>query len=408
MQDGSTPGQERPLLFTPITIRDITARNRIVASPMCQYASVDGAPNDWQLAHLGRLAIGGCGIIFGEETAVEARGRKTYTCAGLWKDDQIASYKRLNDFLRAYDATPALQLGHAGRKGSCHDAVRDWAPLTEADAADGMPPWTAIGPSAIPQTPRHPVPRAMTQADIDDVVEAFAASARRGHEAGYDIVEIHGAHGYLIHQFLSPITNQRTDAYGGSRENRMRFALEITAAVRAAWPEEKPLFYRLSAVDGQGGEWGIEDSIALAKALKDKGVDIVDCSSGGIVGSASMSTVPRLPGFQVPFSERIKREADVPTMAVGLITEGEQAERILRAGQADLIAIARELMWFADWPAHMAKKMGLHDYDIMPEGYAHRLKLRDTQARMPINQPTAENYAVLSTLAGKTVAPEDH
>lgn len=406
MPHGTPDAADRPLLFSPITIRGVTARNRIVASPMCQYASDDGAPNDWQLAHLGRLAIGGCGIIFGEETAVEARGRKTYTCAGLWDDSQIAGYRRLNDFLKAYDATPALQLGHAGRKASCHDAVKDWKPLTAADAADGLAPWQAIAPSPIPQTPNHPVPREMTQTDIDEVVAAFAAAARRGHQAGYDIVEIHGAHGYLIHQFLSPITNQRSDGYGGSRENRMRIALEITAAVRAAWPSDKPLFYRLSAVDGQGGVWGIEDSIALSRAVKDLGVDVVDCSSGGIIGSASMSTVPRLPGFQVPFAERIRHEASVPTMAVGLITDGAQAERILQSGQADLIAIARELMWFADWPAHMAKRMGLDDYDIMPERYAHRLKLRDTQARMPHNQPTPENYETLSVLAGKMVSPE--
>jgi 2,4-dienoyl-CoA reductase-like NADH-dependent reductase (Old Yellow Enzyme family) len=395
-----------PLLFTPITMRSVTARNRIVASPMCQYQSEDGAPNDWQLAHLGRLAIGGCGIVFGEETGVEARGRKTYTCAGIYDDKHIAAYRRLNDLVRANGAVPAIQLGHAGRKASCHDAVKDWAPLRPEDAADGFEPWTAIGPSALPQTPNHPVPRAMSETDIADVVQAFADAAVRAEKAGYEILEIHGAHGYLIHQFLSPLTNKRNDGYGGNRENRTRFSLEVTRAVRAAWPEDKPLFYRLSAVDGQGGMWNIEDSIALSSALKDCGVDIVDCSSGGIVGSASMSTVPRLPGFQVPFAERIKKEAGIATMAVGLITEGEQAERILQNGQADLIAIARELMWYADWPAHMALKMGIRDHRYMPEGYAHRLQLRDHQATMDINQHTPENYAVLSELAGIEVTTE--
>ena len=399
--------EDLPLLFTPITLQSVTTRNRIVASPMCQYASEDGGPNDWQLAHLGRLAIGGCGIVFGEETAVEARGRKTYTCAGIWDDKHIPAYRRLNDFLRLYDAVPAIQLGHSGRKGSCHDAIKDWVPLSEADAADGMPPWRAIAPSAIPQTPDHPVPKAMDEADIADVIEAFAAAARRSDAAGYDIVEIHAAHGYLLHQFLSPITNKRNDGYGGTRENRMRFPLEVARAVRAAWPSDKPLFYRISAVDGQGGMWNIEDSIAFARALKDEGVDVIDCSSGGIVGSASMSTVPRLPGFQVPFSERVKKEAGIATMAVGLITEAEQAERVLRNGEADLIAIARELMWYADWPAHAAKELGIEDHRFMPERYAHRLRLRDAQARMPINQPTPENYAVLSELAGKAVAPDD-
>jgi 2,4-dienoyl-CoA reductase-like NADH-dependent reductase (Old Yellow Enzyme family) len=395
-----------PLLFTPITMRSVTARNRIVASPMCQYQSEDGAPNDWQLAHLGRLAIGGCGIVFGEETGVEARGRKTYTCAGIYDEKHIAAYRRLNDLVRANGAVPAIQLGHAGRKASCHDAVKDWAPLRPEDAADGFEPWTAIGPSALPQTPNHPVPRAMSETDIADVVQAFADAAVRAEKAGYEILEIHGAHGYLIHQFLSPLTNKRNDGYGGNRENRTRFSLEVTRAVRAAWPEDKPLFYRLSAVDGQGGMWNIEDSIALSSALKDCGVDIVDCSSGGIVGSASMSTVPRLPGFQVPFAERIKKEAGIATMAVGLITEGEQAERILQNGQADLIAIARELMWYADWPAHMALKMGIRDHRYMPEGYAHRLQLRDHQATMDINQHTPENYAVLSELAGIEVTTE--
>jgi 2,4-dienoyl-CoA reductase-like NADH-dependent reductase (Old Yellow Enzyme family) len=395
-----------PLLFTPITMRSVTARNRIVASPMCQYQSEDGAPNDWQLAHLGRLAIGGCGIVFGEETGVEARGRKTYTCAGIYDDKHIAAYRRLNDLVRANGAVPAIQLGHAGRKASCHDAVKDWAPLRPEDAADGFEPWTAIGPSALPQTPNHPVPRAMSETDIADVVQAFADAAVRAEKAGYEILEIHGAHGYLIHQFLSPLTNKRNDGYGGNRESRTRFSLEVTRAVRAAWPEDKPLFYRLSAVDGQGGMWNIEDSIALSSALKDCGVDIVDCSSGGIVGSASMSTVPRLPGFQVPFAERIKKEAGIATMAVGLITEGEQAERILQNGQADLIAIARELMWYADWPAHMALKMGIRDHRYMPEGYAHRLQLRDHQATMDINQHTPENYAVLSELAGIEVTTE--
>lgn len=404
MQD-SASSEKLPLLFTPIKLRSVTSRNRIVASPMCQYRSDDGAPNDWQLAHLGRLAIGGCGIVFGEETGVEARGRKTYTCAGIYKDSHIADYRRLTDFIRANGAVPAIQLGHAGRKASCHDAIKDWAPLQPEDAADGFEPWVALGPSALPQTPAHPVPKAMDETDIADVIQAFVDATRRSLEAGYDIVEIHGAHGYLIHQFLSPLTNKRNDGFGGSLENRMRFPLEITRAVRAAWPEEKPLFYRLSAIDGPGGMWGIEDSIALSAALKDCGVDIVDCSAGGIIGSASKAALPRLPGFNVPFAERIKKEADVATMAVGLITEGRQAERILQNGQADLVALARELMWYADWPAHAARELGVDDHKFMPEGYAHRLQLRDRQAKMPINQHTSENYAVLSELAGIEVKP---
>lgn len=406
MQDQAPTTATLPLLFTPVKLQAIEARNRIVASPMCQYRSTDGGPDDWQLAHLGRLAIGGCGIVFGEETAVEARGRKTYTCAGIYDDEHIAAYRRINDFLKANDAVPAIQLGHSGRKGSCHDAIKDWAPLTPEDARDGLEPWTAIAPSAVPQTPAHPVPKAMSEADISDVVQAFADATVRADKAGYEILEIHGAHGYLIHQFLSPMTNQRNDRYGGSRENRMRFALEVTAAVRAAWPGDKPLFYRVSSIDGPGGMWMIDDSIALAIALKECGVDVVDCSAGGIVGAASAAAVPRVPGFNVPFAQRIRNEAGIPTMAVGLITEGEQAERILQSGQADLIAMARELMWYADWPAHMARQMGVDDHRFMPEGYAHRLKLRDRQAEMQINQQTPENYAILSELAGIDVAPD--
>ena len=403
MQDGQVSSKEESLLFSPISLRSVTSRNRIVASPMCQYLSEDGGPNDWQLVHLGRLAIGGCGIVFGEETAVEARGRKTHACAGLYTDEHVAQYRRINDFLRANGAVPAIQLGHSGRKGSVHGAMKDWKPLTQEDEVAGLARWEPIGPSAIPQAEGANVPREMTTRDIEDVINAFVVATERSLQADYDICEIHGAHGYLIHQFLSPISNQRTDHYGGSRENRMRFALEITKAVRAAWPDDKPLFYRLSAVDGVGGEWNADDSIALARCLKDLGVDMVDCSSGGISGSASMSLVPRLPGFQVPFSERIKKEADVPTMAVGLITDGDQAEAILRDGQADLIAMARELMWYADWPAHMARNVGDFSYGLMPDHYAHRLKLRDRQAKMDHNQQTKENYAVLSELVGKDV-----
>ena len=405
MQDGTAATRTDSLLLSPITMRSVTARNRIVASPMCQYLSSDGSPGDWQLVHLGRLAIGGCGIVFGEETAVEARGRKTYECAGIWDDRHIAEYRRITDFLRANGAVPAIQIGHSGRKASCHGAMKDWAPLTDEDAKDGLAPWQGVAPSPIPKSEDAHVPKEMDQNDIDEVVAAFAAAARRSEQAGYDICEIHGAHGYLIHQFLTPVTNERTDGYGGSRENRMRFALQVTDAVRAAWPEEKPLFFRISSVDGIGGMWGMEDSIALARELKDRGVDVVDCSSGGVSGSASMSLVPRLPAFQAPFAERVRKEAGIATMAVGLITDGEQAEQVLQSGQADLVAMARELMWYADWPAHVARAFGDPSYGLMPDHYAHRLQLRDRQLKMDVNQPTPENYEALSKLVGKPVVP---
>ena len=243
----------RPLLFTPITLRGVTARNRVVVSPMCQYVSVDGGPTDWQFVHFGRYAMGGAGIVFGEETAVEARGRKTYHCAGIWNDHQARAYRRITDFIKEMGAVPAIQLGHCGRNAGSHGAMEEWRALDERDARAGMPPWRGLAPSPLPARRGFPVPIEMDHDDIRTVLAAFRDAARRATDAGYDICEIHGAHGYLIHQFLSPVSNRRTDAYGGSRENRMRFALEVAETVRAAWPQDRPLFFRVSAVDGKGG-----------------------------------------------------------------------------------------------------------------------------------------------------------
>jgi len=395
-------GAPRPLLFSPISIRGTTARNRIVVAPMCQYHSDDGGPTDWQMMHLGRLAAGGPGIVFGEETAVERRGRKTYDCAGIYKDEHIAGYKRLADFIREQGAVPAIQLGHAGRKASCHTAIQDWRPLIDEDAADGFAPWQGLAPSALDQLPRRFLPKAMDQDDIRTVLDAFRDATLRSLDAGYDIVEVHGAHGYLIHQFLSPVSNHRNDAYGGDIEGRMRFALEVAEVVRAAWPADKPVFYRISAVDGESGIWSLDDSVRLSQALKDRDIDLIDVSSGGIMGDSEMPPVPRVPGYQVGFSERIKREADVMTIAVGGITEAQQAEDILQAGQADLIALARELLWNADWPAHAARALGIDDpFGVMPEEYAFRLRQRERQKTMPINQGGAETQAAMSKLLGK-------
>ena len=255
---------DKPLLFTPITMRGVTARNRVVVSPMCQYHSDDGGPTDWQFIHLGRLATGGAGIVFGEETAVEARGRKTYLCAGIYKDSHVPAFRRINDFIREQGAVPAIQLGHSGRKASCHAATKDWAPLSDKDAADGLPPWQGLAPSALDQLPRRFLPKAMDADDIKAVLNAYRDCCQRSIDAGYDIVEIHGAHGYLIHQFLSPVSNHRDDSYGGDREGRMRFALEVAEIVRDAWPKDKPVFYRVSAVHGEGGLWDLEDTVALS------------------------------------------------------------------------------------------------------------------------------------------------
>ncbi len=369
-----------PLLFTPITLRGITARNRIVVSPMCQYVSVDGGPTDWQFVHFGRYAMGGAGIVFGEELAVEARGRKTYHCAGIWNDHQARAYRRITDFIKQMGAVPAIQLGHCGRNAGSHGAMEDWRALDERDARVGTPPWRGLAPSPLPARRGFPVPIEMDLDDIRTVLHAFRDATHRATDAGYDIAEIHGAHGYLIYQFLSPVSNHRTDMYGGSRENRMRLALEVAETVRAAWPQDKPLFFRVSAVDGKGGLWGLDDTVALARELRLREVDVVDCSSGGISGNSDMALVPRVPGYQVPYASRVRREAGVMSMAVGLITDPQQAEAVLRDGHADLVAMARELMIHADWPLLAAKALQGGQYDLMAPSIAHRLRRRDEQA----------------------------
>ena len=387
---GTKTTKTTPLLFTPKKIRELTIRNRIIASPMCQYLSHDGGPNDWHMMHLGRLAIGGCGIVFGEETAVEPNGRKTYACAGLYKNSHVAAYRTLTDMIKKHGATPAIQLGHSGRKGSCHGAMEDWRPLDETDAANGLPPWQVMTPTAAISPPR-PIPhKEMDQADINQVINDFRAATKLSIDAGYDIAEIHGAHGYLIHQFLSSASNQRQDSYGGSLENRMRFAIEIAIAVRDLWPKQHPVFFRLSAVDSQGGSWTLSEAVALAKALRDVGIDMIDVSSGGISGLSNMPMVPRIPAYQASFSGRIRRQANVGTIAVGGITEAQQAEDILQSGDSDMIAMARELMWNSDWPAHAAYVLGLDDpFSYLPDGYAHRLRQREEQKKMKINQDKA-------------------
>ncbi|MBN35669.1 MAG: NADH:flavin oxidoreductase / NADH oxidase [Rhodospirillaceae bacterium] len=367
-----------PLLFQPFTQRGLIAKNRIVVAPMCQYASDDGAPVDWHLVHMGRLAMGGAGISFVEESAVEARGRKTYRCSGLWKSEQVPAWRRVTDMIRSFGSVPAIQLGHSGRKGSCHGAMQDWAPLSAENTRPDEPPWPALAPSPIPDSPAHPLPHVMDRDDIDTVVAAFARSAVLSREAGFNLIEIHGAHGYLIHQFLSPLSNQREDGYGGCRNNRMRFTLEVAEAVRAVWPDDLPLWWRASCVDGLGGAWDLDDTVELALALKCRGIDMIDCSSGGISGNTAMPAVPRTPGYQVGFSDTIRRKAGIATCAVGEITEPKLAETILQQGQADVIALARELMLDANWPARAARQLGIETWwDVLPPAYAHRLERRE-------------------------------
>ncbi len=373
---GEAPSE--PLLLKPIAFRGVTARNRIVVSPMSQYAAADAAPTDWHLVHLGKFAMGGAGIVFVEETAVEERARKTYHCPGIYNDAQVKAWRRVTDFLRSQGALSAIQLGHAGRKVATKAPWEGFAPLTEDDAKHGEPPWQGIAPSPIPFKPGAMVPLEMDRDDIRQVIASHVEACRRSLDAGFDICEVHGAHGYIVQQFLSPITNKRTDGYGGDIAGRMRFALELIEAVRAAWPDDRPLFFRASCVDGKGGAWELSDTIVLARELKQRGVDVIDCSSGGIEGPLTLAVVPRVPGYHVPFAERIRREAGIPTMAVGLITDPFQAESYLAEGRCDLIALARELMWNPNWPVHAAHALRSGDpLSLLPPSYAWWLRRRD-------------------------------
>lgn len=350
-----------PHLFQPLNLRGISARNRVVISPMCQYSAHDGHLDDWHLIHLGRFAIGGAGIVFTEATAVQKRGRITHGCPGLWSDSQIPGHARVAQFALRNGAVPAIQLGHAGRKGGMQ---RPWfgnGPLNEADFERGDMAWRPVGPSELPVAEGWPVPHALTTEEIGALIDDYEAAARRALAAGYKIAEIHGAHGYLVHSFLSPLSNKRTDAYGGNLAGRMKLALEIAERLRAVWPENLPLFFRTSAVDGAPEGWTLDDTVVLAGELKRIGIDVMDCSSSGIAGAATASgNQKRQPGFQVGYAERVRKDVGMTTMAVGLITHPQQAEDILAQGRADLIAIGREALVDSNWALHAARDLG-HD-----------------------------------------------
>lgn len=347
-----------PLLFTPMALRGLTLRNRIVVAPMHQYAAENGFANDWHLMNAGRYAAGGVGLMMMESTKVERRGCGTVGDLGLWDDAFVPGLKRIVDFAHACGSSIGIQLGHSGRKARVARPWEGGRPLQPDPAIADWDAWELVAPSALPADENAPVPRALSVAEIADVVQAFGRAAARAHAAGFDTVEIHGAHGFLIHEFLSPAANRRTDAYGGSGANRRRFALEVAECVRANWPEDKPLFMRLSVDDDAG--WGPAESVALARELKAVGVDVIDCSAGGIL-ARPVSSTPIGYGYQVPFAQRLREEAGVKTMAVGLIVHHDQAERILQEGRADLIALAREMLYNPNWALDAACKMGLPD-----------------------------------------------
>ena len=381
-------------LFSALSLRGVTVRNRVVISPMCTYSARAGMAGDWHFAHLARFAIGGAGIVFTEAVAIEARGRITHGDLGLWHDEQIVSLKRITDFLKSQGAIPAIQLGHAGRKACSQRPWHGNGPLNDSDFARGEDNWGVVAPSAIPLGEGWLVPHALDIDEIAEIKESWRAAVRRALLAGFEVVEIHGAHGYLLHSFLSPLSNQRTDDYGGSREGRMRLALEVAEIVRAEWPQDRPVFFRVSSVDGVEGGCTIEDTVALARELKARGIDVIDCSSGGIYGAATAAKVSFVPGFQVPFAERIRREAGMPTMAVGLIFDPAQAERILAAGQADLIAIGRQALLDPNWALHAGLAIGDGGFSSWPTQYGWWLERRqrtlsDEDARRVLQTPGA-------------------
>jgi 2,4-dienoyl-CoA reductase-like NADH-dependent reductase (Old Yellow Enzyme family) len=349
-------------LFSPLTIKSVTLRNRIGVSPMCQYSSVEGVADDWHLVHLGSRAVGGAGLVIAEATAVSPEGRITPGDAGIWGDQHIEPLARINRFIKAQGSVAGIQIAHAGRKAS---AASPWSGRGQlANDAGG---WTTLAPSALAFGGElDKVPQAMTKTDIAKTQQDFVAAAKRALAAGFEWMELHSAHGYLSHEFLSPFSNQRTDDYGGSFENRIRFLMETTKAVRTVWPESLPFTVRISCTDWVEGGWDIEQSIELSRRLRAEGVDLIDCSSGGGVPDAK---IPVGPDYQVPFAERIRREAGIATAAVGLITAANQADAIVRAGKADLVLLAREFLRDPYWPAHAAKELEVKDSLPAPRQY---------------------------------------
>ncbi len=338
-------------LFSPLKIKSIEFKNRIIVSPMCEYSSEDGFANDWHLVHLGSRAIGGAALVITEATAVSAEGRISPGDLGIWKDEHIEKLKQITDFIHQYGSVAGIQLAHAGRKAS-HEVPWKGGAQIASNKENG---WRSLAPSAMPFTASEEAPIELDKQGIEKIKADFKAAAERALKAGFKVIELHGAHGYLIHEFYSPLSNHRTDEYGGSFENRIRLLLEVTESVKEVWPDEYPLFVRISSTDWTEGGWTADDSSALAKILKDKGIDLVDCSSGGNVATAK---IPLKPGYQVEFAEKLRKETGILTGAVGLITEPEQADEIIKSGQADVVLLAREFLRDPYFPLRAAHQLG--------------------------------------------------
>jgi 2,4-dienoyl-CoA reductase-like NADH-dependent reductase (Old Yellow Enzyme family) len=337
-------------LFSPLKLRKLTIRNRVFVSPMCQYSAKDGVPGPWHLVHLGSRAVGGAGLVMAEATAVSPEGRISPGDTGIWNDDQAKAFEPIAAFIKEQGAVPAIQIGHAGRKASCRVPWEGSGSI--APGGDG---WQTVAPSPVPFAPEDTIPSELSEEELRSLVDCFESAARRALASGFEVVEIHMAHGYLLHEFLSPLSNRRSDDYGGSLENRMRFPLQVAEAVRKAWPDDLPVFVRISATDWMDGGWDLAQSVQLSKELKSAGIDLVDCSSGGLVPDAK---IPAGPGFQSPFAGAVRREAGIPAGAVGMITDPAQAEQIVRTGVADAVLLARELLRDPYWPLHAARALG--------------------------------------------------
>ena len=363
-------------LFSKLKIKSICLNNRIVLSPMCQYKAINGFVKDWHYQHYSRFALSGLGGAFIEATAVSIEGRITHGCTGIWSDDQIEGLNKITEVFKEHKCVIGIQLAHAGRKASC---LRPWDGATTIVNSDGPEKkWATLAPSPIAINEKSQIPIELNKVDMDRIKCDFVSATIRAEKAGFDMIEVHGAHGYLLHSFFSPLSNFRQDEYGGSIENRMRFPLEVVESIRKAWPDKKPLFYRLSSIDGQPGGATIEDTIVLAKMLKRLGVDVIDCSSGGINGSPTLAKSKIIPGFQVPYAQKLRNSASIKTMAVGAIIDASQAEEIISQNRADLVALGRELLADTQWVYKAASKLTPENAkNYLPQSYSFYLSRRD-------------------------------